>query len=110
GAAYSTRYRQRAMKLDIDNELACGSWDDEVDVVVAGAGGAGFEAALEAAAAGAKTIVFEKQSRIWESSTAISVGRISLAGTDIQERQGAADSGSLLYRDIIECGQHKSDP
>ena len=40
------------------------SFDLEADVVVAGAGGAGLEAALESAGAGASTVVFEKETRI----------------------------------------------
>lgn len=86
------------------------TWDAEVDVAIAGAGAAGLEAALEAAAAGASTIVFEKQARIWESSTAIAVGRVSFTGTDVQKRCGIEDSDELLYRDIMETGRHKNDP
>lgn len=86
------------------------TWDAEVDVAIAGAGAAGLEAALEAAAAGASTIVFEKQARLWESSTAIAVGRVSFTGTDVQKRCGIEDSDELLYRDIMETGRHKNDP
>lgn len=86
------------------------SWDDEVDVLIAGAGGAGLQAALEAAAAGASAIVFEKQMRIWESSTAIAVGRVSFPCTDLQARNGIADSNELMARDILETGRHKNDP
>ena len=85
-------------------------WDSEVDVAVAGAGGAGLQAALEAANAGASAIVFEKQMRIWESSTAIAVGRVSFPGTDLQQKNGVEDSKELMYRDIMETGRHKNDP
>ena len=85
-------------------------WDSEVDVVVAGAGAAGLEAALEAAQAGASAIVFEKQPRLWDSSTAISVGRVSFAGTEVQKRNGVADSNALMAQDILETGRHLNDP
>jgi len=86
------------------------AWDSEIDVLIAGAGGAGLQAALEAAAAGASAIVFEKQMRIWESSTAIAVGRVSFPCTDLQARNGIADSNQLMARDILETGRHKNDP
>lgn len=85
-------------------------WDSEVDVVIAGAGGAGLQAALAAVDAGADAIVLEKQTRIWESSTAISVGRASFAGTPIQVRNGVEDCAELLYHDIMETGTHRNDP
>ncbi len=85
-------------------------WDLEVDVIVVGAGGAGLAAALEAADAGADTVVFEKQSDIFESSTALSAGLISFAGTDVQEMEGIRDSNDLLYEDIMTVGLWKNDP
>ena len=87
-----------------------GSWDEETDVVVAGAGGAGLAAAYEAGRAGARAIVFEKQQRLLESSTAISVGRFSFAGTDIQLAHGVHDSNELLSRDILQVGRGRNDP
>lgn len=85
-------------------------WDAEFDVVIAGAGGAGLAAAIEAAEAGARTVVFEKQGKIWESSTAINVGMVAFAGTDVQERLGIEDSSELLYQDLLAVGGHKNDP
>jgi fumarate reductase flavoprotein subunit len=86
------------------------SWDSEADVVIAGAGGAGLEAAIEAAAAGANTLLFEKQARLWESSTAIAVGRTSFPGTDLQKKNGIEDSKELMFRDVMETGRQKNDP
>ncbi len=86
------------------------NWDEEYDLVIAGAGAAGLQAALAASEAGASAIVFEKQPRLWESSTAIAVGRVSFTGTDIQKRCGVEDSEDLMYRDIMETGRHKNDP
>ena len=85
-------------------------WSSEVDVVIVGAGGAGLEAAIEAALAGASALIFEKQARLLESSTAISVGRISFACTEVQKQNGIEDSNDLLIRDITETGQYKNDP
>lgn len=85
-------------------------WDAEFDVVIAGAGGAGLAAAIEAAEAGARTVVFEKQGKIWESSTAINVGMVAFAGTDVQERLGIEDSSELLYQDLVAVGGGKNIP
>jgi fumarate reductase flavoprotein subunit len=85
-------------------------WDSEVDVVIAGAGGAGLQAALEVAQAGASAILFEKETRIWDSSTAIAVGRVSFPCTDLQQKNGVEDSKELMARDILETGRHKNDP
>ncbi len=85
-------------------------WDSEFDVVIAGAGGAGLAAAIEAAEAGARTVVFEKQGKIWESSTAINVGMVAFAGTDVQERLGIEDSSELLYQDLVAVGERKNVP
>jgi fumarate reductase flavoprotein subunit len=79
-------------------------------VVVAGAGGAGLAAAIEAAETGARTVVFEKQGKIWESSTAINVGMVAFAGTDVQERLGIEDSSELLYQDLLTVGAGKNIP
>ena len=85
-------------------------WSSEVDVVIVGAGGAGLQAAIEAALAGASVLIFEKQARLLESSTAISVGRISFACTEIQKQNGIEDSNDLLISDITQTGQYKNDP
>lgn len=93
-------------------------WDEEADVVVAGAGDAGLSAAIESTSAGAKTVVFEKMGTIQASSSARSerVGgsgmggsNIAFAGTDFQQQQGIQDSESLFFKDLMEAGQCKND-
>lgn len=86
-----------------------GTWDSEVDVVVAGAGGAGLAAAIELREANADVIVFEKQATIEDSSTSLCGGVFTFAGTDFQEKKGIQDSNDLLYNDLMEVGQWKND-
>ncbi|UCD78810.1 MAG: FAD-dependent oxidoreductase [Desulfobacterales bacterium] len=85
------------------------AWDEEVDVVVAGSGAAGLAAGIELADAALDVIVFEKQPTIEDTSTALSEGAFSFAGTDIQQRMGIEDSDDLLHQDLMAAGGQKSD-
>jgi flavocytochrome c len=78
------------------------------DIVVIGGGAAGFAAALEAAEAGARVIVLEKQDATGGSS-ALSGGCLAFAGTDLQRRNGIEDSSDLLFKDLREVGQGEND-
>lgn len=46
--------------------MTVGDWDDEIDVVVLGTGGAGLTAALTAAVNGASVAVYEKSATVEE--------------------------------------------
>jgi flavocytochrome c len=89
------------------------TWDEEVDVVVLGAGMAGSCAAIEAADAGAKVLVLEKASGLEFSSTAACAGYISGAGTKYQQENVGTyegvlpsneDTPDLLYEDVLQAG------
>jgi len=90
-------------------ECDAGAWNDEVDVIVAGAGGAGLAAAIELADTKADVVVFEKQCSIEDTSTYQCGGLYTFAGTDFQQREGIKDSNALLYKDLIEVGQRKNN-
>lgn len=83
--------------------------DIETDIVIIGAGAAGFAAALTAADRGAEVLLLEKAAEPGGSSR-ICGGLLAFAGTDLQHRNGIADSNDLLYRDLMEVGQDASDP
>jgi flavocytochrome c len=83
--------------------------DITTDIVVIGAGAAGFAAALTAADAGAEVLLLEKTAEPGGSSR-ICGGLLAFAGTDLQQRNGIADSNDLLYQDLMEVGQNQSDP
>ncbi len=89
--------------------VATDKWDNEVDVVVAGAGGAGVAAAIELADAKASVIVFEKQPTIEDSSSSTCGGMYAFAGTDFQEKHGIKDSNDLFYKDLMNVGQWKNN-
>jgi fumarate reductase flavoprotein subunit len=84
-------------------------WDMEADIVVIGAGGAGLLAAIQAQSAGAKVLVYEKAPTVYASSTSISGGGLSAAGTKAQKAQGIADSPEKYYADMMKYGEFMSD-
>ncbi len=69
------------------------------DVVVVGGGGAGLAAAIEAHAAGARTVLLEKNARPG-GSTAWSIGSITSSGTPHQRKQGIEDSPDEHFADM----------
>ena len=81
----------------------------ETDIVVVGAGAAGFAAALTAADRGAEVLLLEKTAEPGGSSR-ICGGLLAFAGTDIQHRNGIGDTNDLLYRDLTVVGGGASDP
>ena len=89
--------------------VAPDKWDEETDILVVGAGGAGFAAALEAANKGAKVIILEKLGYIGGSST-ICGGALSFAGTDVQAANNIKDSNELFYEDLMKVGENINVP
>lgn len=73
-------------------KLAC-------DVVVVGAGASGLSAGIEAAEAGARTIVLEKNPTPGGSSR-LSVGSINAAGSSLQKRVGIVDTPDEHFADM----------
>ena len=75
----------------------------EFDVIVLGAGLAGYSAALAAAEVGAKVLLAEKCSE-GGGSTVLSGGLIALANTPLQQKLGIKDSPDLLLDDLRTIG------
>lgn len=80
------------------------------DVVVIGAGGAGFAAAVEAADKGAKVVLLEKMPAVGGNSL-ISGAEMNVAGTDIQHKLGIMDDSPERHaKDTLKGGDFKGDP
>src|SRR5262249_36289819 len=80
------------------------------DVVIVGAGTAGIPAAIEAADAGARVVLIEKQRRVG-GMLHVSTGQFSGAGTRLQRERGIQDSAERHLADVerLSHGQANSD-
>lgn len=78
------------------------SWDDSVDVLVAGTGAAGLTAAIAAAEQGLKVLVVESTDR-WGGTTAVSGGGLWMPANPLMLRDGVQDSAedALRYLDDV---------
>jgi len=82
---------------------------DCCDVLVIGAGGAGLAAAIEAAAAGARVVLLEKNPRPG-GTTALSVGSITATRTPHQLREGIQDSPAEHAKDLAKINSRRGLP
>lgn len=79
------------------------------DIIVIGAGGAGFAASITAANLGKKVILMEKMG-ILGGDTALSGGEMAVPGNWIQQQAGDQDSPELLAQDMLTGGDNIGDP
>jgi succinate dehydrogenase/fumarate reductase flavoprotein subunit len=86
-----------------------GKWDREADVVIVGSGIAGMCAAIEAAAAGARVIVLEKDAQPGGCAK-FSGGHMTVAGTHVQARANVEDKPEWLYEDMMEDSERTAVP
>lgn len=82
---------------------------EEADVVVIGAGGAGFAAAITAANEGKSVVLMDKMG-VFGGDTALSGGEMAVPGNWIQVTQGIEDSPENLVSDMLVGGDSKGDP
>lgn len=86
------------------------AWDDEFEVVVVGFGVAGGAAAIEAARAGAKTLILEQATR-GGGATALSEGTIYFGGgTRVQHATGFEDSYENMLAHVRAAAGPTADP
>ncbi len=82
---------------------------EEADVVVVGAGGAGFAAAITAANEGKSVVLMDKMG-VYGGDTCLSGGEMAVPGNWIQVTQGVEDSPENLISDMLVGGDNKGDP
>lgn len=83
-------------------------FDETGDLVVVGAGMAGFCCAIEAADRGASVILLEKEAEPGGSSL-LSGGSFAFAGTDQQRTVGIEDDAERMLADLRDVGRHKNN-
>ena len=83
--------------------------EDDWDVVVIGAGGAGLSAAIAAADAGGRVVVFESEDEIG-GSTMMSAGMFTAAGTSVQAALGITDSPAAHFQHYMDLNQWRLRP
>lgn len=82
---------------------------EDVDIVVVGAGGAGYSAALTAAGAGKNVVLLEKLG-ITGGDTLLSGGAMAVPGNWFQKKEGIEDSVDQMIEDMLVGGDQKGDP
>ncbi len=83
---------------------------EETDVLIIGAGGAGFSATVSAHQNGAKVILVEKMPLIG-GNTQLAAGGMNVAGTEYQRAEGiTGDSVKIYYEDTMKGGRNINDP
>lgn len=85
------------------------SWDVETDVIIVGSGYAGMCAAIEAADAGAKVIIIEKEA-VYGGNSILCAGNSLWAGTHVQARNGIEDYPDWQYEDQMKYGEYRAVP
>jgi flavocytochrome c len=94
--------------LTISRELPS-KWDYETEIIIAGYGGAGAAAAIEAHDNGADVLIIEKDS-VAGGTTSMSGGIIVGAGTSVQRARGVTDSPEEMYKYHRATGRGLDDP
>lgn len=82
--------------------------EETYDIVVVGAGGAGFAAAIEAKEAGANVIIIEKLPMVG-GNTLLSGGEMAVPNNWIQKEEGIKDSITEFKDDILVGGGNIAD-
>lgn len=90
-------------------EKAAAIKDENCDIVIIGAGGAGLAAAIEAKQNGANVILLEKMG-VAGGNTNSATGGLNAAETKIQKQLGIEDTKDQFFEDTMKGGYNKNDP
>lgn len=83
--------------------------EDEYDIIIVGAGGAGMAAALQAKEEGMNPVIFEKMPVAGGNTLKSSAG-MNASETVYQEEEGIEDSNDAFYEETLAGGNGTNDP
>lgn len=83
---------------------------EQYDIVVIGAGGAGFSAAVQAKQSGAGSVIILEKQPIVGGHTAISGGSVNAVDPKRQEKFGIKDSPELMTEQVLKAGDYRANP
>ena len=83
--------------------------NQQADIVVIGAGGAGMTAAIQAVQDGATDVIVLEKMPVTGGNTTRSTGGLNAAGTQYQEAEGIEDSVELFVEDTMKGGKELND-
>lgn len=83
--------------------------DQNADILVIGAGGAGLTAAIQAAQDGAANVVVVEKMPVTGGNTIRSTGGLNACGTQYQRAEGIEDSVELFVEDTMKGGKELND-
>ncbi len=82
---------------------------EKTDVLVIGAGAAGFSAAITAHDKGAKVILLEKMP-ITGGNSQLAAGGMNACETQFQKKKGIKDTCQIMFDDTMKGGKNLNDP
>ena len=85
-------------------------WNESVDVLVIGAGGAGFAAAVTAKEEGAKSVLLAEKLPFVGGNTMICSGLMNAVDPERQEKKGIKDSKELHLKQTLDAGDNRANP
>lgn len=98
-----------SVELPVVKEVPKNIKIEKTDVIVIGAGAAGFSAAITAHDKGAKVILLEKMP-ITGGNSQLAAGGMNACETQFQKKKGIKDTCQIMYDDTMKGGKNLNDP
>lgn len=99
-----------APQADQGGSSTSAAWDQEVDLLVCGAGGCGLACAVEAKDNGAENVLVIEKGDMIGGTTAMSQGMIAGYDTKFQKEQGIELTFDQMYANLMNNASYRLDP
>lgn len=108
-AANTEAATTKAAETETETEAEAEAGNQQADIVVIGAGGAGMSAAIQAVQDGATDVVVLEKMPIVGGNTTRATGGLNAAETQYQKAEGIEDSVELFVEDTMKGGKELND-